>query len=201
MTKTLSIVALSLIAVASQAVTLDEQVLKTIAPNSTSYYYSGYGMTLSSGNPVNPIDSSPYIGAWIGNNNAQGTSTVTLAFDTAVNQVELYMTAQSNVGDANEWFNNFTTDTNAPLGFAFTNVSNSTWDGFQVSSTGDPGNWRMVISTTSSFNSLSVDYTNVNFSNGSVLQEVTYDAVPEPMSMVVLAGLAALAGRRKMRKA
>lgn len=204
-------------ALEAQVVTIPYNKLYTVPSGATSYLYTGLdlsGTTLNvstlNGGIFNPITSVPgpssFPGLWFGSN--QSSATYTFTFNRPVTFFEFYITAQSTFGNLSEVFNGFTVNSGTPS-FAFTSVSGTAWDGSNLTSTQNDGRSLLAISVGAgqSFTSVSFDHVQVGAPNGSVIEQIRYDAtptnvVPEPSTYALMAvGLIALGAISKRRVA
>jgi len=144
---------------------------------------------------LNPIVSLPgpssFPGLWFGAN--QSSATYSFTFNKALTFFEIYVTAQSTNRGFSEIFNGFTVNGGSPT-FAFTNVSGTAWDGANLTSIQPDGRSILAISvgTGQSFTSISFDHVQTGPPNGSVIEQIRYEAaptnvVPEPSTYVLMA--------------
>lgn len=199
----------------AQIVTIPFGTLGSGPNGATSYLYtaldpSGTTMNVaaSGGGDLRSIGGTPgpssYPGLWFGGNNAT-FSTYTFTFNKAVTFFEMYVTAQSTSSpNAYETFNNYLVNGGTPT-FTFTNVQGTAWDGSNLTSSQGDGRSILAISVGAgqSFTSISFDHLQVGPQNGSVIEQIRYEAlsnnvVPEPSTLVLMvAGLAALTLARR----
>lgn len=177
------------------AVTIPQSALM-VTPSTTSFAYDSV-VSFTSSPAVTGLDTSPdhWDGLWIG---GSSTTSITFNFAQPVSMFAFDFTAHSDVNGNVERFSNF-----APAMWTLSNNSVPSHETTAIGNTVAPlvdDGWGTVTFNNGPYNSISFDLEYLSGApNGTVLTELRYDpVVPEPTTLVLVAGGAATLLRRRV---
>ena len=148
---------------------------------------AGTTLQVTSGSPLTTICCGTWPGLWFGS--TQASDTYNFTFNKQLDYFSILITAMS-TSAASGWFEsigNFTTNAAAAPTLTFTDIQFTAWDGTTVTSSAGDGRFLMEIQAVGgrSFDRVSFAHIQSGFANGSVVNQIQYNAsagsvVPEP---------------------